>query len=175
MTHSAYYRLRCTLTWVKLSRITFTQSVRMSSCSSLLTVVFFPWLLPHIRNTVPLCTCICSKLRARGVDHYIETDWGPLGDILETKQWYTMRLYLCKGFPLYFFLEGGVVVMVLIYYYKISVSVSKTWLFVHWFSMKYINWMLTTTTCSQLSEGVKKYSDEFPISYRIHFTTCTSF
>ena len=36
-------------------------------------------------------------------------------------------------------------------------------------------WMLTTTTCSHLSEGIKKYSDEFPISYRIHITTCTSF
>ena len=36
-------------------------------------------------------------------------------------------------------------------------------------------WMLTTTTCSHLSEGIKKCSDEFPISYRIHFTTCTSF
>ena len=28
---------------------------------------------------------------------------------------------------------------------------------------------------SYLSEGVKKYSDEFPISYGIRFTTCTSF
>ena len=36
-------------------------------------------------------------------------------------------------------------------------------------------WMLTKTTCSHLSEDVKKCSDEFPISYRLHFTTCRSF
>ena len=31
------------------------------------------------------------------------------------------------------------------------------------------------TTRSHLGEGVKKYPDEFPISYRIRFTTCRSY
>ena len=35
-------------------------------------------------------------------------------------------------------------------------------------------WMLTTTTCSHLSEGIKKYYDEFPISYSLlaYLLTC---